>query len=151
MELVKLYFLLPPGEESFCPVGLSSSRAVKGDGCGKFKIYGRLGAPWWLSAKESTCQCRRCRRLGFDPWVRKIPWKREWQPIPVFLPEKSHGQRSLVGYSWWNWRVRCDWVPTHSRLEDGGCIWYQCFSTLMCTQVTWGSGWDAEPQATGLG
>jgi len=90
-----------PAEESFCPVTLSSSRAVKGDGCGKFKIYGRLGAPWWLSAKESTCQCRRCRRLWFDPWVRKIPWKRECQPIPVFLPGKSHGQRTLVGYSPW--------------------------------------------------
>ena len=39
------------------------------------------------------------RRPGFDPWVRKIPWRRRWGPIPVFLPRKSHGQRSLVGYS----------------------------------------------------
>ena len=43
--------------------------------------------------------CLQCRRLGFDPWVGKIPWRREWQPTPVFLPGKSHGQRSLVGYS----------------------------------------------------
>ena len=35
----------------------------------------------------------------FDPWVRKIPWRRAWRPTPVFLPEESHGQRSLVGYS----------------------------------------------------
>ena len=48
--------------------------------------------------KESTCQCR---RLGFIPWVRKIPWRRAWQPTPVFLPGKSHGQRSLEGYSPW--------------------------------------------------
>ena len=41
------------------------------------------------------------KRCGFDPWVRKIPWRREWQPTPVFLPGKSHGQRSLVGYSSW--------------------------------------------------
>ena len=41
-----------------------------------------------LSGKESTCQCRRCRRHGFDPWVRKIPWRRKRQPIPGFLPEK---------------------------------------------------------------
>ena len=41
------------------------------------------------------------RRPGFDPWVRKIPWRKKWQPTPVFLPEKSHGQRSLVGYSPW--------------------------------------------------
>ena len=38
---------------------------------------------------------------GFDPWARKIPWMRKWQPTPVFLPEKSHGQRRLVGYSPW--------------------------------------------------
>ena len=49
----------------------------------------------WLSGKEPACQCRRRR---FDPWVRKIPWRRRWQSTPVFLPGKSHGQRSLVGY-----------------------------------------------------
>ena len=38
-------------------------------------------------------------RLGFNPWVRKIPWRREWQPTSVLLPGKSHGQWSLVGYS----------------------------------------------------
>ena len=40
-----------------------------------------------------------CRRLGFDPWIGKIPWRREWQSIPLVLPGKSHGQRSLMGYS----------------------------------------------------
>ena len=54
------------------------------------------GLPWWLSGKESACQCR---RLRFSPWVRKIPWRRKWQPTQVFLPGKSHGQRSLAGYS----------------------------------------------------
>ena len=53
------------------------------------------GFPRWLTGKESACQCRRC---GFDPWV---PWRRKWQPIPVFLPGKSRGQRSLVGYNPW--------------------------------------------------
>ena len=43
-----------------------------------------------------------CRILRFNPWFGKIPWRREWQPTPVFLPRKSHGQRSLVGYSPWN-------------------------------------------------
>ena len=38
---------------------------------------------------------------GCDPWVGKIPWRRKWQPTPVFLPGKSHGQRSLAGYSPW--------------------------------------------------
>ena len=40
-----------------------------------------------------------CKIPRFDPWVRKIPWRREWQPTPVFLPGEFHGQRSLVGYS----------------------------------------------------
>ena len=39
------------------------------------------------------------KRLRFDPWVRKIPWRRAWQPLPVFLPGESQGQRSLEGYS----------------------------------------------------
>ena len=39
----------------------------------------------------------RCRKCGFDPWLGKIPWRRKWEPTPVFLPEKSHGQRSLAG------------------------------------------------------
>ena len=53
--------------------------------------------PWWLSRWRICLQCRRCRRHGFDPWVRKIPWRRAWQHIPVFLPGKFHGQRRLVG------------------------------------------------------
>ena len=55
--------------------------------------------PGGASGKEPVCQCRRHMRQGFDPWVGKIPWRRAWQPTPVFLPGESHGQRSLVGYS----------------------------------------------------
>ena len=40
-----------------------------------------------------------CRRPGFDPGVRKISWRRAWQPTPVFLPGEFHGQRGLAGYS----------------------------------------------------
>ena len=56
----------------------------------------------WLSGEESACWCRRHKRFGFNPWVAKIPWRRTWQPTAVFLPGKSHGQRSLVGYSPYN-------------------------------------------------
>ena len=50
-----------------------------------------------MVSKESTSQCRKCE---FNPWVRKITWNRNWQPTPtVFLPGKSHVQRSLMGYS----------------------------------------------------
>ena len=52
-----------------------------------------------LVVKEPICQCRRFKRHGFNPWVGKILWRRKWLPIPVFLPDKCHGQRSLVGYS----------------------------------------------------
>ena len=45
--------------------------------------------------------CLQSRRHEFNPWVRKIPWRRKWQPTPVFLPEESHGPRSLAGYSPW--------------------------------------------------
>ena len=58
-----------------------------------FSIVLRL--PKWLSGKESTCQCRRCKRHRFNPWVRKILW-REWLSTPVFLPTEFQGQRSLA-------------------------------------------------------
>ena len=45
--------------------------------------------------------CLQCERPGFDSWIGKIPWKRQWQSTPVLLPGKSHGWRSLVGYSPW--------------------------------------------------
>ena len=57
--------------------------------------------PRWCSGKEFTCQFRRHKRYRLDPWVGKILWRKKWQPTPVFLPGKSHGQRSLVGYSPW--------------------------------------------------
>ena len=53
----------------------------------------------WLSGKESACQCRRHRRCGFHPWVGKMPWRRKWQPTPVFSPGKFHRLRSLAGCS----------------------------------------------------
>ena len=63
------------------------------------------GLPRWLSGKEPTCQHRRHKRRRFHPWVGKIFWKRKWQPTPVFLPGKLHGQKSLVSYSPWGHSV----------------------------------------------
>ena len=60
------------------------------------------GFPGGTSGKEPACQCRRLKRPSFNPWVRKTPWRRKWQPTPVFLSGESHGQRSLVGYSPWH-------------------------------------------------
>ena len=59
------------------------------------------GFPGSASGKELACQCRRCKRHRFDPWVGKILWRREWQPTSVFLSGEFHGQRSLEGYSPW--------------------------------------------------
>ena len=64
----------------------------------------------WLSGKESACQCR---RHGFDPLVRNIPWRRKWPPTPVFSPGKSHGQRSLVGCSPWGFKEQDTTAHTH--------------------------------------
>ena len=73
-----------------------------------------LDFPGGTSGKESTCQCVRCKKRRLDLWVGKIPWRREGQPTPLFLPGKSTGQRSLAGYSPWGHRVRHDWAHTHS-------------------------------------
>ena len=57
---------------------------------------------WWLSSKESVYSAGDCvqyRIPEFSPWIGKTPWRKKWQPIPVFLPGESHGRRSLVGYS----------------------------------------------------
>ena len=56
------------------------------------------GFPGDTSDKEPTCQCWRHKRPEFDPWVGKFPWREKCRPTPVFLPEESHGQRSLAGY-----------------------------------------------------
>ena len=76
--------------------------------------YPPLGFPGGASGKEPACQGRRCERCKFSPWMRKIPWRRAWQPTPVLLPGESPwteelgrvyfswkflGQRTLVGYS----------------------------------------------------
>ena len=77
------------------------------------------GLPRQLSGKESSC---RCRRFRLDPWVGKIPWRRKWKPTPVFLPGKSRGQGSLVGYSPWGHRVRhyCELVAKTTLLQRMG-------------------------------
>ena len=54
-----------------------------------------------LVVKNLTADAGRRKRCRFDSCVGKIPWRQAWQPIPVFFPGESHGQRSLVGYSPW--------------------------------------------------
>ena len=61
-------------------------------------INGNMEGLWWLRRSRISLQCR---RPGFDPWIRKVPWKREWLPTPIFLPGEFYGQKSLAGYSPW--------------------------------------------------
>jgi len=69
------------------------------------------GLLWWLIWYRI---CLQCSIPKFDPWVGKIPWRRKWQPTPVFSPRESHGQRSLVGYSPWD----CKELDTTERLKE---------------------------------
>ena len=61
------------------------------------KVDITLGFPGSTSGKEPICQCRRHKRHRFNPWIRKIPWRRPWQPPPIFLPGESHGPPEKPG------------------------------------------------------
>ena len=63
-----------------------------------------IGFPGGATGKEPACQFMRQKRCRLDPWVRKIPCRRAWQPTPVFLLRESHGQRSLVSCRPWGHR-----------------------------------------------
>ena len=77
-------------------------------------------------------QCRRCRKLGFDPWVRKIPWRWKWQPTSVFLPGESPEQRSLAGYSPWG----CKELDVTETTEHAHIMIYNLSALLiLCTQI----------------
>ena len=56
------------------------------------------GFPGGACAKEPGCQCRRYKRCSFNPWVKKFPWRKAWQPTPTFLPKESNGKKSLAGH-----------------------------------------------------
>ena len=94
------------GEGNGNPLQCSCLENPRDGGAWWAAVYGVAQSRTWLKrlssssrGKKPTCQCRRHRRCGFDPWIKKIPWRRVWKPTPVFLPGESHEQRSLVGYS----------------------------------------------------
>ena len=83
--------------------------------CKIARITATTGFPGSSAGKESACWCKRHRRCGFDPWVGKFPWRRAWQPNPVFLPGEFHGQRSLAGYYPWVYKKVRHEVTEHAR------------------------------------
>ena len=110
---------------------------------------------WWFRRLSVYLQCR---RPGFDPWVGKIPWRKKWQSTPVLLPGKSHGQRSLVGYSPW----RCKELDTTERLHFH-LNFYTKTTYVFCRKREWlscvwlfvtpwiHSPWNFPGQTTGVG
>ena len=75
------------------------------------------GVPGGASGKEPACKCKRLKRCRFDPRIGKIPWRRAWQPTPVFLPAESLGLRSLAGYSPWGHKESdtTEWLSVHAQ------------------------------------
>ena len=86
-----------------------------------------MGFPGGTSGKAPACQCRRCKRGRFDPWVGKIPWRRAQQLTPVFLSGESYRQRSLVGYGPKS-QTRLKRLSTHSYNEHQLCTKSRCKS-----------------------
>jgi len=78
---------------------LKSQNCIRHSMCFNVLFLKSVYYPGGASAKEPSCLCGNLKRCGLDPWIRKIPWRRAWEPTPVFLPGESHRQRSLTGYS----------------------------------------------------
>ena len=111
---------LLPSQES------SSGFYVPSAACGILVSWSGIepGLPQWKGfpggSETSACQCSRC---GLGTWVKKLPWRRNWQHTPVFLSGKSHGQRSLVGYCSWSRRVKCNLATKHHHQSTESIHW----------------------------
>ena len=99
-EMSRYVFLISSFLDSSLKILLLTNKQVK--------LLSDMGFPGGTSGKEHTCQYRRQKRPRFYSWVRKIPWRRAWQPTPVLLPEEFHGQ-NLEGYSPWGYK---EWDTT---------------------------------------
>ena len=119
-----------------------------GRGCGS-----HLDPPRWLrDKKKSACQCMRWKRHGFDPWVGNMPWRRIWQPTPVFLPGKSHGFQGVVnplcmGTKELDMTEQTCSLPIYSPYCISASVIYLCLQNILimfqpqsfctCHPVTW--------------
>ena len=94
------------------------------------------GFPGGMSGKEPSCQCRRCKRHGSNPWIGKIPWRRVQQPTAVFLPEEPQEQRSLVDYSPWGHKESDTTEATeHAQTHTYAKHFHECVYMCVCTGV----------------
>ena len=108
----------------YCPWGHKESGTTE-------RLHSLSGG---ASGKEPPCQCKRCKRQGFDSRVAKIPWRRKQQPTLVFLPGESHGQKSLEGYS----PQGCTELDTTEGTGNGTPLQYSCLENPMD-----GGAWQA--------
>ena len=93
-----------------------------------FKWHWPTFASPMAQAVRDPLQCKKHKRHGFNPWVRKIPWRRKWQPTPVFLPGKSRVQRGLADYSSWDHK-ESEWLITGAHTHTS----WPTFSSKMAT------------------
>ena len=108
-----------------------------------------LGGWWWSGEWGEGSPWHSCKELpanagdvGETPWVRKIPWSRKWPPIPVFLPGKSHGQRSLEGYSPWA-RKELDMTDSAHTQHLMECMVSELVNERIHGIFTWWDNWWA--------
>ena len=101
-------------------VGASASASVTSNKLLTPQLHGRASL-----VAQMVKNLPACRSPGFDPWLGKIPWRREWQPTPVFLPGEFLGQRSLVGYSPWGHKKS-------GRTEQLSLFHFQLHRILLC-------------------
>ena len=104
-------------------------------------VFVLAGFPWWLRGLRIHLQCKRHGRHGFNPWIRKILWRKQWQPTPVVLPGEFHGKRSLGGFiqSMGSQRVRHSWVTERAHTlshNSGGQGMYLIMSLILPTKVS---------------
>ena len=93
---------------------------------------------WWLSGERICLPMQEMQEMWVQSLGWKIPWRWIWQPTPVFLPGKSHGQRSLAGHSLWGCRVRHDWVTDTACVDTGlGELLETCENGNSCS-----AGWS---------
>ena len=102
--------------------------------------------PRWLFGKEFACQYRTHKRNRFVPWGGKVHWMRKWQPTPVFLPRKSHGQRNWVDYNPWGHKELDMTKHTHTQYKLGFPKWSSFLSYQFTHSVVSNSLRPHEPQ-----
>ena len=112
-----------------CILGRGKSRSGEWSAGENWKQYGMDWSFPSSSAVKNLSPYTRGKRSKFNLWVGKIPWRRAWQPTPVFLPEKYHRQRSLAGYSPWG----------HKELDMTGASEhaYQTLFMRQCVHITY--------------